>query len=78
MIKKIKKNQENKFVINAILPLKTFSKFEKTLRFDRNPLHNHREIFMKISKFKNLSKRFCVREKLYVLREKSGTRPECP
>ena len=39
MLKKIEKNQENKFVINAILPLKTFLKFEKkTLRFDRKSL----------------------------------------
>ena len=29
MLKKIEKHQENKFVINAILPLKTFSNFEK-------------------------------------------------
>ena len=38
MLKKIEKNQENKFVINAILPLKTFLNFEKTLRFDRKYL----------------------------------------
>ena len=38
MLKKIEKNQENKFVINAISPLKTFLKFEKTLRFDRKSL----------------------------------------
>ena len=32
MVKKIKKNQENKFVINAILPLKTFLNFEKNTK----------------------------------------------
>ena len=32
MLKKIGKNQENKFVINAILPLKTFLKFEKNTK----------------------------------------------
>ena len=32
MLKKIKKNQENKFVINAILPLKTFLNFEKNTK----------------------------------------------
>ena len=32
MLKKIEKNQENKFVINAILPLKTFLEFEKNTK----------------------------------------------
>ena len=32
MLKKIEKNQENKFVINAILPLKTFLNFEKNTK----------------------------------------------
>ena len=78
MLKKIEK-PENKFAINAILPLKTFLTFGKKLYgLIENPLHNHREIFIKKSKTKNLSKRFSVRERLYVLREKSATRPECP
>ena len=32
MLKKIENKQENKFVINAILPLKTFLKFEKNTK----------------------------------------------
>ena len=42
----------------------------------RKTLHIKRQ--MKKHKTENLLKRFCVRERLYVLREKSAARPECP
>ena len=79
MLKKIEKNQENKFVINAILPLKTFLDFEKNTKvWSKIPYVTTERFSWKKHKTENLLKRFCVRERLYVLKEKRGTRAECP